>query len=464
MMKVLVVSGEYPPMKGGVGRYTFNLVHALAKKSNIDVSVAISSAAGTAAVSAPSSSFSSPHSPLPAHATIATIGAPAAGPKSNKVTIYPGIVRKGDKQNSDHLLQLVSQTKPDIVNIQYERGLYEVDTTIRHTIWRLVHGSTLDQFYRKCPVPVVSTLHTVFPEEEYRSYVKDRALRKEGRFGFLPMPLRAAIRRWVMEQRYDLLLEVVRLSDGIISPARTIKEVVRRGTVIYHGAEPAIEVSSSSSSANGKQQQQQLQQKFRNELGLPTEKMLLLAFGYAGSYKGFDVLGSLRLPNGWSLVVKQTKHERGSEKPIDIRNNGDSNSNDVVSLHLGYLDDTTLSKLFFACDAIIFPYKIVSVSGVMFDSLAHGLPFVASNLRFFKEFADMGLGIICNRDMQSFEQAVGNLAMAYDEFKTRVEQFRSNLRWDNVAQKHVEFFLELISQQNTKGSNERPTYKEIVDG
>jgi glycosyltransferase involved in cell wall biosynthesis len=462
MMKVLVVSGEYPPMKGGVGRYTFNLVNALAKKNNIDVSVAISSAAAaataTAAVSPPSSSS--------AHATVATMRAPAGSRKSNKVTIYPGIVRKGDKQNSDHLLQLVSETKPDIVNIQYERGLYEVDTTIRHTIWRLVHGSTLDRFYRKCPVPVVSTLHTVFPEEEYRSYVKDRALRKEGRFGFLPMPLRAAIRRWVMEQRYDLLLEVVRLSDGIISPARTIKDVVKRGTVIYHGAEPAIEVSSSSAAAYDKQQrrqQLQLQQKFRNDLGLPTDKMLLLAFGYAGSYKGFDVLGSLRLPDGWSLVVKQTKHERGSEKPIDVRKNGD-NGNDVISLHLGYLDDTTLSKLFFACDAIIFPYKVVSISGVMFDALAHGLPFVASDLEFFKEFADMGLGIACNRDIQSFEQAIGNLAMRYDEFKTRVEQFRSNLRWSNVAQKHVEFFLELISQRNSNGSSERPTYKEIADG
>jgi glycosyltransferase involved in cell wall biosynthesis len=440
-MKVLVVSGEYPPMKGGVGRYTFNLVHALAKESNIDVSVAISS---------PAAAASAPPPPSTAHATTATTGA-AARPKSNKVTVYPGIVRKGDKQNSDHLFQLVSETNPDIVNIQYERGLYEVDTTIRHTLWRLVHGSTLDRFYRKCPVPIVSTLHTVFPEEEYRSYVKDRALRKEGRFGFLPMPLRAAIRRWVMEQRYHLLLEVVRLSDGIISPARTIKDVVKRGTVIYHGAEPNIEVSSSSR-ANDKQQQ------FRNELGLPTDKMLLLAFGYAGSYKGFDLLGSLRLPDGWSLVVKQTKHERGSEKPIDVRKNED-NSN-VISLHLGYLDDSTLSKLFFACDAIIFPYKVVSVSGVMFDALVHGLPFIASNLRFFKEFADMGLGIACNRDMQSFEQAIGNLAMEYDEYKTRVEQFRSNLRWSNVAQKHFEFFLELISKWNPKDRNERSKYKD----
>jgi glycosyltransferase involved in cell wall biosynthesis len=452
-MKVLVVSGEYPPMKGGVGRYTLNLVHALAKKSNIDVSVAISAAAAAATAAGAPPHRLPPPPPPPAFATTATTGAPAASPTSNKATVYPGIVRKGDKQNSDHLLQLVSEIKPNIVNIQYERGLYEVDTTIRHTIWRLVHGSTLDRFYRKCPVPIVSTLHTVFPEEEYRSYVKDRAIRKEGRFGFLPMPLRAAIRRWVMEQRYDLLLEVVRLSDGIISPARTIKDVVRRGIVIYHGAEPNIEVSSSSTTMNDRQQQ------FRKELGLPSEKMLLLAFGYAGSYKGFDVLGSLRLPDGWSLVVKQTKHERGSEKPIEVRKNGD-NTNDVVSLHLGYLDDSTLSKLFFACDAIIFPYKVVSVSGVMFDALAHGLPFIASNLRFFKEFADMGLGIACNRDMQSFEQAIRNLAMAYHKYKTRVEQFRSNLRWSNVAQKHVEFFLELISQWNVKDSNKRAKYED----
>ncbi len=46
--------------------------------------------------------------------------------------------------------------------------------------------------FRMCPVPTVSTLHTVFPQDEYRAYVKDRALRKEGRFGFLPRPLRAS--------------------------------------------------------------------------------------------------------------------------------------------------------------------------------------------------------------------------------------------------------------------------------
>ena len=425
-MKILVVSGEYPPMNGGVGRYTKNLVHAIAKKPNVEVSVAIGGGGGEGgSATAPVTSDPSPD--------------------RNNVTVYHDVVRKGDKRNSERILQIVSETKPDVVNIQYERGLYEIDTTIRHTFWRLMHGSTLDRFYKMSPVPTVSTLHTVFPQDEYYAYIRERATRKEGRFGFLPQPLRAAIRRWVMKQRYDLLLHVVSQSDGVISPARTLQEVVRGGTVIYHGAEPAIELSSLSSQINDKKE-------FRQEFGLPLDKMLLLAFGYAGSYKGFDVLAKLRLPFGWSLVVKQTKHERGFEKPIELGGGKNEGVNNVISLNLGYLDDKTMSKLFFACDAIIFPYKIVSISGVMFDALAHGLPFIASDLRFFKEFAQMGLGIVCKRNTQSFERSISTLALEYNEYKTRVEQFRSKLQWSNVANKHLEFFSGLISQYSNNES------------
>lgn len=426
-MKILVVSGEYPPMNGGVGRYTKNLVHAIAKKPNVEVSVAIGGGGGGEGGSATAPVTSDP------------------SPDRNNVTVYHDVVRKGDKRNSERILQIVSETKPDVVNIQYERGLYEIDTTIRHTFWRLMHGSTLDRFYKMSPVPTVSTLHTVFPQDEYYAYIRERATRKEGRFGFLPQPLRAAIRRWVMKQRYDLLLHVVSQSDGVISPARTLQEVVRGGTVIYHGAEPAIELSSLSSRINDKKE-------FRKEFGLPLDKMLLLAFGYAGSYKGFDVLAKLRLPFGWSLVVKQTKHERGFEKPIELGGGKNERDNNVISLNLGYLDDNSMSKLFFACDAIIFPYKIVSISGVMFDALAHGLPFIASDLRFFKEFAEMGLGIVCKRNTQSFERSISTLALEYNEYKTRVEQFRSKLQWSNVANKHLEFFSGLISQYSNNES------------
>ena len=396
-MRVLLVSGEYPPMKGGVGRYSYNLAQAFRKKG-VDVSV-------------------------------------AARADSGSTDAY-NVIRKGDRGNSGRLLQLVSELEPDVVNVQYERGLYEIDTTIGHTASRILHGSTLDSFYRECPVPVASTLHTVFPYDEYRQYIKERARRKEGRFGALPLPLRAAIRKWVMEQRYDLLLHVVRQSSGIISPARAIRDVVRRGMVIYHGAEPAVQRPSSAAQ----------REEIRREFGLPAGRMLLLAFGYVGSYKGFDILENIDLPPGWSIVVKQTRHERGTEQPVAIINNG-KGEQDTISLHLGYLDDATMSKLFFACDAIVFPYKVVSISGVMFDALAHGLPFVASDLQFFREFAELGLGIACKRDSRSFEESIRALAAEYGMYRKNVEQFAPGLRWSQIADDHIKFYSELISRQ-----------------
>jgi glycosyltransferase involved in cell wall biosynthesis len=413
-LRILVVSGEYPPMKGGVGRYTYNLVNALKKsdKKNIDVYIVTNSHKEKA-----NTNITSP-----------LVGDNNAAIQDNSNDhnngIYHSITKKGDIKNSDRLLTLVQQLKPDIVNIQYERGLYEIDTTIGHMFRRILHGSTLDKFYKECPVPTVSTLHTVFPYHEYKVYIKERALRKEGRFAFLPLPLRAAIRKWVMNQRYDLLQEVVRLSSDIISPANTIHKIVKRGTVIYHGAEPAQSLSAAN------------KQEFRQEFGLPNDKKLLLAFGYVGSYKGFDILDNLRLPKDWSLVVKQNKHERGLEQPLRINN--------AINLGLGHIDDITLSKLFFACDAIIFPYKMVSVSGVLFDALAHGLPFVASNLEFFREFEEMQLGLTCSRNATSFSDSIANLAEDYNRYRNNVQQFNPKLRWSNIANDHIEFYSKLL--------------------
>ena len=400
-MRILIVTGEYPPMKGGVGRYTFNLVEALKKKKNSEIFIAMG----------PSNDMS-----------------PRSSNNSecySKNEIYYDIVKKGDQRNSDRLMNLTEKLKPDIVNIQYERGLYEIDTSLRHMIRRLLYGSTLDKFYKLCKVPTVSTLHTVLPYKEYQQYIKELARKKEGRFAALPTPLRAFIRRMVLERRYELLLEIVQLSGEIISLAKTNQTLVKRGTVIYHGAEPNPSVSADK------------KQVYRKELGLPENKRLLLAFGYVGSYKGFDLLNDLNLPNEWLLVIKQNKHERGIEKPQIIKN--------AFNLHLGYLDDESLSKLFFASDAIIFPYRVVSISGVLFDALAHGLPFIASDLSFFQEFSQMGLGITCSRNSESFSEAIKTLASNYEKYQNNIHKFNPNLKWDNIADNYINCYSKLLS-------------------
>jgi len=401
-LRILIVSGEYPPMKGGVGRYTYNLVNALKKKNNIEVFIAMSNTNNKFT----SSSSSDDHSYF-------------------NNGIYYNIVSKGDRWNSDRLLSLIEKLKPDIVNVQYERGLYEIDTTIKHMARRLLYGSTLDRFYKLCPVPTVSTLHTVLPYNEYQEYIKEIALKKEGRFAKLPTPIRSGIRKLVLEKRYRLLLEIVNLSKEIISLAKSNQSLVKRGTVIYHGAE-----SSPSLSVKYKEE-------YRKEFELPINKRLLLAFGYVGSYKGFDILNNIKLPNNWSLVIKQNKHERGREQPIHIKN--------AQNLDLGYVDDLKLSKLFFACDAIIFPYRVVSISGVLFDALAHGLPFIASNLNFFQEFEQMNLGITCERNAKSFSESLIDLDKNYEKYHNNVLNFNPKLKWSNIADNYINFFSKVLN-------------------
>jgi hypothetical protein len=178
-------------MKGGVGRYTYQLVHALRKKKkinkNIDVHIAIGSH------SEPRRTTTSPGIVNNSSNNISYNNADDNNKGSNKEeddnTIYYGVIKKGDTKNSDRLLYLIRELKPDIVNVQYERGLYEIDTTVYHMLRRVLYGSTLDKFYKECSVPTVSTLHTVIPYDEYQEYIKERALTKEGRFASLPLSI-----------------------------------------------------------------------------------------------------------------------------------------------------------------------------------------------------------------------------------------------------------------------------------
>ena len=81
--RILMVSTEYPPMQGGVGRYTFNLTREL-RKIGYEVYV-ICNQKGDGQFSG-----LSPNNP----------------------------------NNSEVLLKTIDDVKPDIIHVQFEHGLY----------------------------------------------------------------------------------------------------------------------------------------------------------------------------------------------------------------------------------------------------------------------------------------------------------------------------------------------------
>jgi len=93
--------------------------------------------------------------------------------------------------------------------------------------------------------------------------------------------------------------------------------------------------------------------------------------------------------------------------------------------------------LFHAADAVLLPYKVSSGSGVMFDALAHGLPFIESDLEFFREFASMGLGITVKTHPKAFEKSLLELDTNYSAYSMAVESFKYKIKWDYVTNMHT---------------------------
>jgi hypothetical protein len=104
----------------------------------------------------------------------------------------------------------------------------------------------------------------------------------------------------------------------------------------------------------------------------------------------------------------------------------------------------------------LLPYKVSSGSGVMFDALSHGIPFVASDLDFFKEFSAFGLGITAKRNAIEFERALRELNAKYDDYVTRVREFKDKLSWNNVAKIHGELYSEIATSTISERVRKEP--------
>jgi len=343
-MKVLMVCTEYPPMRGGVGRYTANLVQALRiTGQGIEVEVVCN---------------------------------------EDGSGEFRGI-SPSNERNSDVLLKIVEEAHPDIVHVQFEPGLYGLVLDSRNP---RSSRTFIDLFYHRCKVPIVTTFHSAYTLQEWMGQAM--IVKREGRTGRLGIPARAAIKTWKHLVNYkafhDINKDKLKLSYAGISFSKYMARRIGGGHLIYHGAEPAILPSVPKAKA-------------REIFSLPQDKMIAVAIGFGTATKGWDILSKIDMPDGWIMVLNSSKGHFSKDQSIyDVqhtRNSSNNNDKKIIDLQRGFLKDEELSMLLYASDLVVLPYKITSGSGVMFDSLAHGLPFVASDLDFFKEFAEMGLGI-----------------------------------------------------------------------
>ena len=403
-MRVLMVSTEYPPMPGGVGRYTANLTREL-RKLGFDVYVACNDMG-----------------------------------KGEFSGLSPT-----NMKNSDVLLEIVDKIKPDVVHVQFEPGMYGLIIDPKNP---RKSGTYIDQFYTRCKAPITTTFHSgYYTLIQWMSQAS--LIKRSGRLGRLGIPLRLLIRSWKYLLNYkafkNLNKEKLSMSRAGIVFSYYASSKLGGGRVIYHGAEPAI--STVPSNKKGA----------RSMFSLPQDGRIALALGFKTNTKGWDIIKKMDIPEGWRIVINSSKssyyNTENYDEKWDEGNNDDNNKNNIIDLQRGLLSEEELSMLFYAADAVILPYKLTAGSGVMFDALAHGLPFIATNLGFFKEFAAQGLGITVKRDPREFSNGIKNLGRSYSSYTESINAFKQKLKWDFVASQHASIYNFAAGKMQERDSN-----------
>lgn len=397
-ISVLMVTTEYPPMPGGVGRYTKNLTLAL-KRFGIDVRVVCNERGD--------GDFSG--------------------------------LDASNKENSNTLLGIVEVVRPDLVHVQLEHGLYGLNLGSTSN-FRM--ETNIDQFYEKCKTPIITTFHSAYPIKQWISLVQSNPLTITD-LSHIPIELSSRLlkywnriltyRSFNKSNREKMLRSAASIAFSEYM-AKMLSSASYKVNVIYHGAEPNLVNQVSKEIA-------------RTNYSLPLDGKIALALGFATHTKGWNILKEMKIPDNWTILVNQSRNyyskERNLANSLDIRGSGDddvdnnlaknnysSNNNTkkrLIELNRGFLADDELSLLLYASDTVIMPYDVSSGSGVMFDALAHGLPFVSSDLGFFKEFAKKGLGIAVRRKAVEFSEALKVLEADYPYYKKQVQRFKSNL-------------------------------------
>lgn len=392
--KILMVSTEYPPMHGGVGRYTHNLVKSL-RSNGVDVIVLTDSHG--------SGDFS-------------------------------GISPFNNKDNSQVLLKLVQDIKPDIVHVQHEHGLYGFNL---NPILPSKTSTGLDSFYDVCSVPVVTTFHTSMRFKQWMQLVNTKEADDHGYMDKLK--LYSFYKYWKQLINYSSLHRINKYimsksAYGIVL-SNYLRDLIPGTNVIYHGSEPYFTTKGIT------------QLEARKKLHLPPQGRLALAQGFFTATKGWDIIKQIKMPKNWRLVVNYSKNFYNNEMGDDLELfKKDDDNNQIINLNRNYLSEEELSLLFFSCDAVFLPYKVSSGSGIMFDGLGHGKPFVASDLSFFKEFSSMNLGLVSKREPEAFEKEFIKLNKNYESFEQNSKEFSKTIRWNVISKQHMLVYDNIINK------------------
>jgi glycosyltransferase involved in cell wall biosynthesis len=316
-----MVTTEYPPMQGGVGRYSANLANSL-QKLGLEVFIVCNE-----------------------------------NGNGDFYGLYPS-----NAHNSDVILNAIAESKPDIVHIQYEHELYGL---VLDPINPGKISTSIDSFYARCKIPIITTFHSAYNFKQWMNLATATTQGKHKINRYMHLYINYCKRLLNYRSFNRLNKQKLAMSQASIVFSQYLSDLIcgsNRSSccdVIYHSAEPTSKIIFRPSKREA-----------RDRFSLPQGQRIVLALGYRTAAKGWDIFEKMNIPNGWVVVTNGAENHYNKDN-VTIRFNK-QNQSSLIDLKKDFITEEDLSFLLYTADATILPYKVCSGSGVMFDALLMG--------------------------------------------------------------------------------------------
>jgi glycosyltransferase involved in cell wall biosynthesis len=394
-MKIGLVTGEYPPMEGGVGAFTQELAQAMAQLGH-DIHIITSKAAR----------------PELASRKVGQIYEPIDLPFAK---LHPR-VRKWKWSALSEVVDVAIRYELDIINIQYQAAAYNMrSAAINFLPWRLKHVAKTAVTFHDLRVPYL------FP--------KAGGLRK------------TAVRFMAKQANGNIATNLEDYTELLKLPQTPVRQIPI-GSNIETYTPNHIELAEA-----------------RDLLGVGETGCLLGYFGFLNESKGADTLLSAlaQLPNTTHLVF--IGGQTGASDPDNNQSFLSQLHQQIKDLGLtervhwtGFVDDQRVSTFLHAANMIVMPYRdgVSLRRGTLMAALAHGRPLISTLPQ--TPTPELVHGENCwlvpVDDVAALTNAVKTLSANPDlgaRLGAGATAVADLFTWDKIAAQTLDFFREILT-------------------
>ncbi|MFP4522716.1 MAG: glycosyltransferase [Fibrobacterota bacterium] len=308
-----------------------------------------------------------------------------------------------DADMAKKIFGISTKMTPDIMHIQHEFNLYGTGSSI--------NIAELLKRYKLLGLPVVITLHTVFPKLSHEE--KTAA-------------------EMIMNDSTAVIVHEEKQKKTLVSYFGKEEKI----HIIPHGIRKVAPVKDA-----------------RKKTGLEGKKIILQC-GYFRETKNFHKMVEImpqiveKVPEAVLLIAGKFRLLHSGEyldKLFGLIRNSPVKEN--IKVLKGQFPQHTFDTIISACDLMVQPYSVGAQSGIMAQAFAFNKPVVTSDLPAFREAVEQSGGGLWSADDNEYVENIVKI-LTDEKFmadmKSKIAAHVDKLCWEKIAEKHLEVYEPLV--------------------